>query len=68
MSPIDEEELFLMLNPIIALQQQMKFEFEELGMYPDKHDCYYGIRLISEGAIDDQWNELIDEVFPDVGW
>ena len=68
MSQIDDEEMFLMMNPIIVLKQQMKFEFEELGSYPDKQDCYYGMDLVTREFIDDTWNELITEEFPNVGW
>jgi hypothetical protein len=64
----NEEEMFLMINPIIALENEMEIAFQEFGTYPDKQDCYYGIDLIHQQLIDDQWDESINEEFSDVGW
>jgi hypothetical protein len=68
MNEIGDEEMFQMMNTIIVLEQQMEFELKVLGSYPDKHDCWLGIELIRQQSIDDEWAELIDEEFSDVGW
>ena len=63
-----DEEMFLMMNPVIALERELKIGLEIFGSYPDKQDCYNGIDLIHREFIDDEWNELINEEFPYVGW
>lgn len=68
MNQIDDEEMFLMINPLIALERQLKIELEVLGSYPDRHDYYHAMDLRSQQIIDDEWDELINEVFPNVGW
>lgn len=56
---LEEEQKFLDNNPVIKLRRYFD-EMMEMGMYPDKHDCWEGIDLETREAID----QMLDEDLP----